>query len=689
MVRTLTTTLAAALGENTRVPVVSATVEDHIIRYDTVPAANTALTQNFFSACVANDGSIIRVLAPYAATFTSFQYQRITNPTIASQWTTWTTFAGSSGLINAHAAVYVSNNGGTLRAFVQRGSGGTMLWCWTSTDNGVTWSASPTTVGTPPSSATIKGLSSAGNNDIFLQYDVVGGAAMGAYFFAGSWGALVTWPLTPTSGGAGLAVYWDSASSLYRIIYSTGYEIWTINYTPSGSVWSGNGRLVPATPGGLAHLSPFVTRESNGVYTLTYIDNDAAGITGLNYAYPRVRQSADFIHWNNGTVLQEANFNAGFGLALVNRPGDALYLIGCNLAYKRSTYSQSDATRYLDISGAILNYQREERVGQAARIEIELDNASGVLNTKVGSPTSFQPLNIGSSLLISEGYKTGAGHTTPETVQTTTLRIRQVVFERAPGRNRVHVIAYDTTRLLDMLNSYQTVYQGASISFLLKEICARAGLLSVNIPGTSSFTQTIPFFILQASRPLRTALEEVMQTYNLTYFLDQSETVQFRELSSGDPSVWSYQPEIETLSLGSDDERGERDEPANRIVVIGSAPSNTVVGQVTTGEAYDNTRMKLTGVERIGRVVDLKLTSAAQCAVRAQSLLYREQRGTVRHSVTVPLNPALQLYDSITLTDYNAPLGTDRAGTFRVKTLNAHYSAQDATFRHTIELEGL
>ncbi|GHO62262.1 hypothetical protein KSC_011540 [Ktedonobacter sp. SOSP1-52] len=157
MARTLTTTLTTAVGDTTRVPVISATCEDHIARYNQLAAANASQAQSFFNACIASDGSIIRVWVVAGSSPATFQYQRITSPTIASQWTTWTTFGGASATIALNGACCVSNNGGTLRAFAQQSASPNALWTWSSTDNGVTWSASPSVVYTPASTGADEG----------------------------------------------------------------------------------------------------------------------------------------------------------------------------------------------------------------------------------------------------------------------------------------------------------------------------------------------------------------------------------------------------------------------------------------------------------------------------------------------------------------------------------------------------
>src|SRR6185503_1156199 len=121
MVRTLSSPLIAALNSQTRVPALSLTIEDHVLHYALYQSPANADAWN--DACLASDGSLVRVQVTRAGSgFSSdFQVQRVTDPTQALQWSTWTTLSGAGGLIFQDGSCAVSNSAGTLRAFAQRG----------------------------------------------------------------------------------------------------------------------------------------------------------------------------------------------------------------------------------------------------------------------------------------------------------------------------------------------------------------------------------------------------------------------------------------------------------------------------------------------------------------------------------------------------------------------------------------
>ena len=250
-------------------------------------------------------------------------------------------------------------------------------------------------------------------------------------------------------------------------------------------------------------------------------------------------------------------------------------------------------------------------------------------------------------------------------------------YTRSPVHNELLITASDATKRLDRSARLQTFYNSRALSWLLTELCARAGLFALSIPTTSQFSQIVTTYVVPAGHTLRRALNDLCAIYSVYYFLDQTETLQFRELSAGDAAVWPYQPEIETLTLGSDDRQ------ANHIIVTGRASA----GPLVYGESYDFAHITQTGYERALYHTDPRLTTSAQAALKASFLLSDEQRATAHHTITVPANPGLQLLDVVTLTDSPAPIGTNISTNARIAALEVQYDAQQARFDLTMTLE--
>jgi hypothetical protein len=680
MVRTLPGPLLTALNSLTRSPALTVTIEDHVIHY---APYQTGSTDAWNDGCIANDNSIIRVQVTRGGSgfVSNFQVQRITDPSQSTQWSTWTTLPGSTNLMFQDGGCAISNSSGTLRAFAQRGTGGNNLWAWTSTNNGATWSG-PVSVVTPPGGALLKGVASAGNNDVFFLYDVLGGEAVGCSFnSAGTWSALNTWTLTPLAYGAGLAVTWSG--TIYTIVSSDGYSLASSTFNPTGSVWSNGVTIAAATSNAIGRSAPHLS-FADGLYTLTCIESDSGALTGTLYSYPRLRQSIDLLHWSQGLIVHDMTCVYG-ALALklptpnTGTAGARYYLAALPTIYSAPIFQSSNSTQYLDVSNAVLSYQRQEKIGQPSRLEIVLDNAHGVYNALVTTSSTYQPISLNAALVVSEGYKTSSSNV----VKVGVFHLEQICFVRSPQENQVVLVARDLSRNLDLLARYQSTYTNRTLGYLVTEVCALAGLFSIVLPTTSQISQSVSSFVMQAGQSYRHALNELCTTYGLAYFLDQNETLQLRELASSDTPVWSYQPEIETVTFSSNDQH------ANHIIVSGKLPASGIAGSLTTAEVFDDAHLHLLGLERLLYHVDPKLTSTTQCSQKAAFLLAQETRTQIRHEVIVPLNPALQLLDAITLIDSAAPAGSGQNVNCRIIQIQAHFDAHTALNELQLTLEGM
>ena len=114
-----------------------------------------------------------------------------------------------------------------------------------------------------------------------------------------------------------------------------------------------------------------------------------------------------------------------------------------------------------------------------------------------------------------------------------------------------------------------------------------------------------------------------------------------------------------------------------------------MAGALTNAEVFDDAHLHLLGLERLLYHVDPKLTSTLQCGQKAAFLLAQEMRTQWKHTVTVPLNPALQLFDSITLIDSAEPIGSGQNVNCRITQLQAHFDAQHAQNALQLTLEGM
>ncbi len=679
--RTTDASMQNALASLTRRPAVGLTIEDHTVHLSAYQTPG--LADMWSDCCVASDGSIVRVNLTRGGTgfASSFQYARITDPSIASQWSSVTTFSGGSGNMFQDGGCAVSNNGGTIRAFAQQGTGGNALYCWTSANNGASWSG-PVTVASPPGSALAKGIGSAGNNDVFFLYDVFGGEKMGVCIYNGSsWSAISGWTLADPTNGAGVAVSWTG--SQYAIAYSDGFTLYAASY--NGSTWTQGTTIAPATSTAINRISPRLSFYG-GLYHLVCAEVDGGSLSGAVYNYCRVRESADFVHWSDGWIIHEVSSSYGGNLFYLAAPqsgnsGARYYFATPTTVLSTPAFSQSNASQYLDVSGAILSYTRTEKINKPAELVVVLDNQGGVYNGLVNltGSTSYQPITAGATLKLSEGYTVSGS---PDTISTGTYRLMKMAMVRSPTENLIQLSGLDLSERLDRTVRWQNTFSGQTIQWLLLEVCARAGLFNLNISGGSQLSQVVPSFVIQANTKYRKALDALCTTYGLDYFLDQNETLQIREVQSGDAPVWSYQNEIEQVAFGQDYDR------ANHVIASGKPPSGGPTFALTTAEAFDDPAAAQMRVERLLHHTDLKTTTPSEAQIAANLVMYAEQRAQVQTRLVVPLNPALQLLDVITVSDAPAPIGSGQSSIGRLVEHQATYNAQKAEYESKLGLQG-
>lgn len=472
----------------------------------------------------------------------------------------------------------------------------------------------------------------------------------------------------------------------YFIVYSDGYALHLCTSNSAGTGWTQYPDIAPADSTALQRISPRIAKIDN-IYNLICVEADSGFLTGSVYSYPRLRQSADLIHWSNGRIFQDVSSTYGVNFIKDTAPGGsrARYILAAMTTIKyNNAYSQSDVHNYFDASSKILEYKRVDQLDRPGTLEITLDNMNNALITKISDylNTSYEPIGINTLINLNEGYYTGTPPTSQETVNTGKYHIQKIAFERSPGVSTIRLHCRDLTYLLDIESRFQNVYTGQTVSWLITEICSRAGILSISISNTSQIGVAISTFTLHAGQKYRAALNELCRIGWLEYFLDQTETLIFKELSGSDPSVWTYQPEIEKWSIGTDDIQ------ANHVIVTGKRAPGGPLGNITTGESYDNIHAHAIGFERVAIAHDQKLTSAVLCANAAGFIQAQDKRDQYDHKLEVPANPALQLLDGITTTDISSQ-STGISHVSRIIKQEIQFNGSNALYQQVIQLEGL
>ena len=305
-----------------------------------------------------------------------------------------------------------------------------------------------------------------------------------------------------------------------------------------------------------------------------------------------------------------------------------------------------------------------------------------LFRSNLSGGSSYEPITAEATLKLSEGYYVGSPPpTTRDTIATGAYRVQKIAMLRTPQENMIELTGLDLTERLDRHVRWQVLFTSQTINYLLLEVCTMAGLFSPTISGGSQLSQVVPTFVIGANTTYRHALDALCATYGLDYFLDQTETLNIREILSSDASVWTYQPEIEQVSFGADFQR------ANHVIANGKPPAGSNPFALTSAEAYDNTANAATRVERLMHHTDFKSTTNAQAQIAANLVLYTEQRKQSDTRLVVPLHPGLQLTDVVTVNDAAAPTGIGQSAIGRLIEHEAIYDAHRAEYESHLILE--
>jgi len=660
-VRTLSPTLAAAVGATGRQPAVRVKLADDKEHWALYRQDSPAKPVTGCAAVVAGDGSLVRaaLFDNGGAGNADLAVQRITDPAIASQWTSWTVLVASAAEASQPLALSL-HPGGLLRLFYGDGpSGGATIKLLESATNGAGWTG-PSTVFSGPSSFFY--LASAGNDDLFACRNTAVGVWDVQFFkkSGGVWQAPLTWSLGTLSSMFGIAAVWNGSTYFFALSawYTAGLGLEAYQFD-GVNAWTDLNFIVPVDGSnvGFQFRLPSV-QLVDGLYRLTYREHDDGFVDGQVYDRYRIARSLDFVHWCAGLPVSPQALTSASGAPFAKAFG-SYFATTPTSTFSSPVYSASDAGRNSDVSAQVLSCERNESLLRASEVRVVVSNQGGQFNSCPG-------LAKNGTLLLNEGYVTGAG---TEVVNVATALIDRWYFSRAPGENELVIVAQDQSRWLDNDAPLLLTYRNRSVVWLALEIAARAGLFQVFWPGTPAMGQVLASFAIQPGQSWRRALHRLMEAYGLEYTVRADGSLVLHDPTVAAASVWTWQNEIQAAQLG------QTDLPANHVRVF---------GQATQAEAWDYTAAEAAGVERYLQVVDRALGSASQAAIRAGNELLLEQRKSRGGELHVPLNPGLELLDVVTVVD--GAIGLSQA--YRCHGIQAGMNVAEGTFEMTLELMG-
>ncbi|MBC7264102.1 MAG: hypothetical protein H5T64_07045 [Chloroflexi bacterium] len=495
--RNLTDTLRAAVRSLRRTPAVEADIRDKQVRWETLYGDGWMSVGDLCAACVAGS-TIVRVMLE---TDGEIWTQVITDVNQESQWqwgdpNPWVLRASNALPPPYGDVAIVRDDNGTIRVFFFEGTYTRLINEIQSTDGGYTWSAK----------RTVKNLGNYSGN-YYFRIAAGGGEAI---FYATSIEGMRYVYRCDYNGGSvlqitnlvdeygpefdycrGLAVaYHDSKWYLVAAIRRLQDSRIVSTVVSEGS-WTTPQRIVP--PGyasaGFDPWWPSLTycegATEGQVWALIYIDDFSA--SGMEWRMPMYIKSRDFDHWSYATPLNEDMTN--------------LHRV-CATWFNLALYANSEATvnrarfyygGHADMNwtcpqSRILGYWCLERPGHG-RLVVDLDNSDGALND-LGQPgATEEAVKLLSVVVLKQGYTTSSGRELVEMRPFFIDRIERRVG--ASGTRWVRPSAWVRLYCVDGWELFRRwkadatfTFKGKTVKWVIEELAARVGFFSVMFDGS-------------------------------------------------------------------------------------------------------------------------------------------------------------------------------------------------------------
>ncbi len=667
--RTLSSTLLAAQKQASAIPYIKIEAADKIAgvdRYSWARLYDGSEDDYFHALTMPGDGSLIKARITPISDSRKLYYQRVANPSPASDFSQWT-YSNQYGAVVTAAA--------SLNAEVS------IFWIKTnreirrikSTDYGVSWGTadlidySLTTA--------IYGVAAAykPNGDIAVFIADTSTLYM-MKCIGGNWQSKVAWDKT-TGNLSGVACVYDGDWNLLVTGKDTSgnYKLWSLVYGNGGNVtagtWSALKEIASAPSGGdYEYKQPFL--DKTDVHRAFFVEK-FIGIESYNR--PFQTHTLQGAHYYDGLWHEVVPFNLScqYGLAIAHH-GDYAWLTTPDGVWRAALVGSQS----LDLSADIVSIRQE--IDQTSGVlTVELKNDDG----KYTAPGQgdIAVLDEGCQLAFSPGYQTAAGD---EYSSGQTYYLESIEHISAGGKASVVLRARDGWGALDDWDArYQMRWNKTTSEKSVKDIIAvilvKAGLKLEVISQSSTIAGFYPDFTVSPGENGKTVMGKLLSFVPDVIFIEGNKAYLVNP-QSNDGSVYSYGTE--------------------HAVIEGRYRDGALVANRVQVEGYDTSQGKLLVVDsfnweevdrlydRIRHVDDRNLSTTSQGYQRGAALLRKALINAVGGAVLVPVNCGQQLYDVIDVTDNCAGLAVAKR---RVLGMTLVYRPQRGEYLQRLELGGV
>lgn len=403
-------------------------------------------------AVVTAAGTIVRARLISNGVNEDVQTQRVTDPSQAAQWASWTTRV--AGVTTIYADVSVAAVGTTITVWFARQNGANFELCSiASTDDGQTWGGVTVRSTVAGTIGHVSAAVSPDGSGPMVAYTHDAGAGFKVELYVTIGGAAFTYadPGAAYTLSRGIAVVATSTTSVAIVVAGNqggasrlspravtgltgaGAPTWTsgidfARHSADAASWLRNPRLAAlAPPGGTADYPG---------YCLTYTETDGFTAT-LFGAFARQDVPASPPFFLAPYVLASVTGGTGpqAGGILLKRSG-SWWLVTYGSGRSSPVWTGAVAGDQADVSARVVAFEeqrRQARDGQrGSRLIVVLDNTDGAL--AAGAAGAYRCLRAGSRLALGYGYRWTGG---AETVWGEPWVVERTEFRQGQGTDRL------------------------------------------------------------------------------------------------------------------------------------------------------------------------------------------------------------------------------------------------------------
>lgn len=609
-------------------------------------------------AAQAGDGALLRIRVSPSNTV---QVQRVPSPGPGSDYATWPGGTGANAV-----AVAICASGATVWAFHSESGGGTVKAAQ-STDNGATFGAWTEVA---PGGATPTRLAAAmkPNGEVLVIFDR-GSQVYSLKRSGGAWGSQTPWANSVAALAGLAALYlgdWNVVVSGQDAFGNA--KVWTClygdGYSQGADTWSSLQELTMAASGSsLQFQNPSLAMPD--VFRLFFVEKYGGSAAYARPCFTYSLATASYVdnRWREPVPF---NLSTEYGVALAYGVGSHIWL-SCPFGVWRAPLVTGTG---LDLTADVVKARLWAGLF-AGGAQVQLRNDDGRY-ASLGAG-SLAPLQRGSQLSLSPGYRTAAGN---EASEGPALWIEEIGYTASSAEARLVLEAVDGWGLLRgwwARRQFSWAAGSLNIFQLLSWVLARAGLeLSALGGGASAASQNqYPAFTIHPGESGAAAAAQLLARVP-DYIFFRGHVAYLFEPKATDAVQYSY---------GTDHPipEGEYFTASQRYNHV------QVFGKDAFGEGFAWSEMALV-YNRLRQVLDQNLTAAPDCQTRAQGDLRDEELDAHRDALTVAVNCGQELLDVVAVSEARASLSAAKR---RVMALEMNYDPQKGRYDQKLLLGGI